>query len=229
MSILYFLEVQSNRDDCPTLSKNDLDNLIACSRSLPNLKALNFFTPEEGGHDPFLKDANPPLLVIQAVLFNEECLTKILVSSELLALIEQLLILPVDGLRVLQEAMLLDPFMSSDTRAGLADVSYLVNYTRPAEDEAAFLQYYRDHHPAILMNFPDIRRVELGLPIAWTPTASIEQANRMLYCEVSFDCVESLNTALNSDVRAELRKDYECFPPFSGAVTHFAMHRQTLI
>ena len=229
MSILYFLEIHSNSDNNNALSEDVIKSISVLSKKLPNLAGLNLFTPEEGGHDPFLKDANPPLLVIQAVICNEECLTKILVSSELLALIEQLLILPVDGLRVLQEAMLLDPFMSSDTRAGLADVSYLVNYTRPAEDEAAFLQYYRDHHPAILMKFPDIRRVELGLPIAWTPTASIEQANRMLHCEVSFDCVESLNTALNSDVRAELRKDYECFPPFSGAVTHFAMHRQTLI
>jgi hypothetical protein len=229
MSIIYFLEVHSTHDDNMALSSSLLDELKLSLRTLPNLIELLMFTPEEGGDDPFLKDKHPPLLVVQA-MFNEiNLLEKTLNSAEFQKLQNQISALPIKNLRLIQEAMQMESFLASETKNGLADLSYLVSYQGPAENETEFLQYYRDHHPQILMHFPDVRRVELGLPVKWTPAADIEHANRLLYCEVSFDSMSLLNTALNSPMRAELRKDFECFPPFSGAVTHFPMHRQSIL
>jgi uncharacterized protein (TIGR02118 family) len=227
MTIIYLLEIHG--EDKGSLINEHLPSLVTSLEKLPGLTGLLMFTQAGGGHDPFLKDENPPLLVFQARFNNKKSLHNALSSSESKDSREQLLALPVNGLRVLQEAMLFEPFLSSDTGSGSADLSYLVNYQRPAENETEFLQYYRDHHPAILMEFPDIKRVELGIPIDWTATDGIERADRMLYCEVSFDNIEKLNVALGSDIRKELRKDYDCFPPFSGEVTHFPMHRKVIL
>lgn len=226
MSLLFFLEVRS--DQPVRLSDTDLSNISVRARTLPTLLGLRLFTPLEGGHDPFLKDEHPPGLVILAEVNGKDCLGKLLNSTELEKLIAMLGKLG-DSIELTQEAMSLDPYQSNETKPGQADVSYLVNYQRPAEDENTFLEYYRTHHPQILLKFPAIRRVELGLPIEWSPHPEIHHANRMLYCEVSFDSLDALNNSLQSETRAELRKDYEHFPPFSGSVTHFAMQRREIL
>ncbi|MBT7950180.1 MAG: EthD family reductase [Gammaproteobacteria bacterium] len=229
MSIIYLLEIHRDDKSVSSLSNEQVSKLVSSLTKLPGLSGLLMFIQAEGGHDPVLKDENPPLLVFQALFNDKESLHKALSSSEFEDPREQLLALSANGIRVLQEAMLFEPYLSSATENGLADLSYLVNYQRPAENETEFLQYYRAHHPAILKEFPDIRRVELGTPIDWKSAAGIERADRMLYCEVSFDNIEKLNVALDSEKRKELRKDYDCFPPFSGEVTHFPMHRKVII
>ena len=45
----------------------------------------------------------------------------------------------------------------------------------------------------------------------------------MLICDVSFDTFDALNASLLSDVRKELREDYQQFPPFTGDPVHSAM------
>ena len=231
MTILYLLEVHSTRmqeTTTPSLAQN-LDSIAGISKNLPGIQKLNLLVPAEGGHDPFLKDEGPPVLVLQLQTEPVSSLNKILESTGFRHLLDTINDTSTSTVTLVQEAFTLDPYKSCESYEGHADISYLVNYQRPAEDEATFLKYYREHHPAILLDFPGLRRLELGLPIDWTPAIDIERADRMLYCEVSFDSVEALNIALDSEVRAVLRKDYECFPPFSGEVTHFAMHRHTYL
>lgn len=229
MSVLYFLEVQDPGKQDQSVPAEIIDKLAAVAKTLPHCRGLTVFTPVAGSDDPFLKDEHPPVLVIQALFDKVDDLQEGLVSTQFGALLELLATMPLTRFELVQEAMLLDPFLSSATRPGFADLSYLVNYTRPAENEAEFLQYYRQHHPAILMSFPHIRRVELGLPLDWQAAGQIRRADRLLYCEVSFDSILHLNESLNSPVRAELRRDYACFPPFTGPVTHFAMQRQVIL
>ena len=50
----------------------------------------------------------------------------------------------------------------------------------------------------------------------------------MLGNEVVFDSLAALNAALASEMRHELRRDYQGFPPFSGPVSHHAMLRERL-
>jgi len=229
MTIIYFLEVQSTSDDHADLPENFINELSEKLARLPKLSELYLFTPVDGGHDPFLKDKYPPRLVVQA-LFNEvEQLALALASMEFKIVRDQLSNLVKKEGRLVQEAMELESFLSSETKKGMADISYLVNYQRPAEDEASFLKYYREHHPALLLKFPGIRRMELGYPIDWRVDEFATHADRMLFCEVSFDSIEELNESLNSEIRKELRADYECFPSFSGAVTHFSMLRQSIL
>ena len=231
MTILYLLEVHNGHGESANAldSGEDLNTIAAAAKELPGVQKLNLLVPTEGGHDPFLKDEGPPVLVVQLQTENQGMLDSMLGSAEFSQLLKAIGDASTTSIKLLQEVFMLDPYKSCTSSSGHADISYLVNYQRPAEDEAIFLKYYREHHPAILLDFPELRRLELGLPIDWTPAADIERADRMLYCEVSFDSIDALNTALNSEVRAVLRKDYECFPPFSGAVTHFAMRRHTYL
>jgi hypothetical protein len=228
MSYLYLLELHGS-DDNSLIAPDDILRLESSFKNLPMLTNLFSFTQADGGHDPVLKDEHPPLLVFIAMFNDKDALHHVISSSEFKTACKMLTSLDVTGLRLLQEVMLFEPFLSSETLTGKADLSYLVNYQGPAENETEFLQYYRDHHPAILMEFPKIRRVELGTPTQWSPSNDIERANRMLYCEVSFDSIDKLNNALGSEKRIELRKDYDCFPPFSGEVTHFPMHRKVIV
>lgn len=228
MSYLYLIEIHSSEDKA-LISTEDIQRLESGFKTLPGLANLYSFTQADGGYDPVLKDEHPPLLVLLAMFDDKDTLHHAISSAEYNSACEILMSLKVTGLRLLQEALLFEPFLSSETLNGKADLSYLVNYQGPAENESEFLQYYRAHHPAILMEFPDIRRVELGTPVEWSASNNIECAKRMLYCEVSFDSIDKLNNALGSEKRLELRKDYECFPPFSGEVTHFPMHRKVII
>ncbi|NKB36818.1 MAG: EthD family reductase [Gammaproteobacteria bacterium] len=229
MSIFYLLEIRTNDNEGESPFPEHLEEIAVKAKQIPNLKGLNLFTPADGGHDPFLKDDGPPKLVLQLKTEDDNDLNGMLESDELINLLETVASLSPASIQIEQVALLMDPYKSCDSSKGKADISYLVNYQGPAEDETVFLKYYRENHPAILLDFPGIRRLELGLPIDWQPVANINRAERMLYCEVSFDSIEELNNALNSEVRAVLRKDYECFPPFSGLVTHFAMHRHTYL
>jgi uncharacterized protein (TIGR02118 family) len=229
VTIIFLLELHSDNKKPDPVSDENISALKSTLVNLPEASELFLFSRAEGGHDPFLKDEYPPLLVMLAKYQGIDSLQKSIASAEFELICNQLISLPHEGLYLLQEALQLEAYLSCATREKHAELSYLVNYQRPADNETEFLQYYRDHHPDILLNFPNIRRVELGTPIEWTPAKNIEVANRMLYCEVSFDDINMLNQALNSNVRKELRKDYELFPPFSGAVTHFPMHRQVIV
>lgn len=103
-----------------------------------------------------------------------------------------------------------------------------MRYHRPAEDEAAFLRHYLDHHPPILGRLPGVRNVLCYLSLDWFPPAGAVSSDVMLGNEVVFDSLADLDAALNSPVRDELRADYIALPAFSGPVTHHAMARRAL-
>ncbi len=104
-------------------------------------------------------------------------------------------------------------------------VTYLVAYQRPADNEAAFIEYYCTNHPPIMAELPEIRRLEIYTPVDWSNPLALERADHMLMCDVSFDDVDALTAALHSDVRHRLREDYNTFPSFTGRVGHYPMRR----
>ena len=71
-------------------------------------------------------------------------------------------------------------------------VSYLVEYCRPAEDEAAFIEYYCANHPPIMAALPKIRRLEIYTPVDWSNPLALERADHMLMCDTSFDDTDAL-------------------------------------
>src|SRR5438105_4791119 len=45
--------------------------------------------------------------------------------------------------------------------------TYLVAYEGPADDEAAWLGHYLEHHPALMAKLPGIRELEIYAPLEW--------------------------------------------------------------
>lgn len=231
MSIGYFLELHGATKSASAgssgFSAQQLQPLCDRLQRLPALQSIDLFTPEPA-HDPLLDDGHGPLLVLQIRLADQQALAQMLDSAAFEQALSALHALPVNDGGVLQEALKLESYPVAETTGQPGTLSYLVNYQRPAVDELAFLDYYRAHHPPIMQRFSGLRRLELGLPIGWCPPAEISRADRMLFCEVSFDNLVTLNAALASAVRRELRRDYVKFPAFSGRVSHYAMRRQRL-
>ena len=77
-----------------------------------------------------------------------------------------------------------------------ASVSYFVRYEGRAENQAAFLSHYRDHH---------------------VPPDSFA-----LLAQMVFATQDDLDRALRSEARAIARDDFGSFPPFHGLVFHQA-------
>jgi uncharacterized protein (TIGR02118 family) len=234
MSIAYFLELsgQPQLSTQPAgsagLPTQQLQSLIIQLQQLPAVQCIDLFTPQ-AAHDPLLDDGLGPLLVLQMRVSDQQALAQLLASEALRQVLSVLRALPVTNSALLQEALKLERYDVPEDSGQPGALSYLVNYQRPAADEPAFLDYYRRHHPPIMRRFAGLRSLELGLPLGWCPLTDISWADRMLFCDVSFDNSAALNAALASSVRRELRRDFEKFPPFSGSVTHYAMRRQRLL
>lgn len=199
----------------------------AALRALPGARLVLLHTPMPS-HDPFLADKDPPLLLVQVKFDTTEAAEAALGSEARRRIRDDFDGMPVKDGRVVHETLLAEPYATANAAPSAivtAPVSYFVHYRRSAEDEAAFLAYYRGHHPAIMGDFPGVRSLVLYLPMAWRDPLKIADADHMLVCQVAFDSVEALNAALASDVRKRLREDYHHFPPFAGPVTHYAMLR----
>jgi uncharacterized protein (TIGR02118 family) len=228
MSIAYFQELSGQTAAAAAgFSRRQLQPLLARLQLLPAIQCIDLFTPQ-ASVDPFLDDGSGPLLIIQIRLPDQQALAQMLASPALQQVTDILAALPVSAATLVQEALKLESYELPESSGQPGAVSYLVNSQRPAADELAFLDYYRAHHPPIMSRFAGLRSLELGLPLGWCPLPAVTWAGRMLFCEVSFDSIEALNAALASTVRAELRKDFEKFPSFSGTVTHYAMRRRRL-
>ncbi len=113
---------------------------------------------------------------------------------------------------------------SSDARPRAAAMSFMVQYFGPTENDQAFAAHYAANHPPILAGFPGIRNVFCYVPVAWD-NPGFPQSGVIVGNEVVFDDVRALNTALRSDVLADLRADSAGFPSF-GHSTHHAMRRR---
>jgi uncharacterized protein (TIGR02118 family) len=203
----------------------------AALKALPGARSVLLHTPLPS-HDPFLADKDPPLLLVQVKFDSAAAAEAALASDARRRIADDFGGLPVKGGRVVHETLLVEPYATATaapSQVVTAPVSYFVHYTRSAEDERAFLDYYRGHHPAIMAQFPGVRSLVLYLPMAWRNQLPLADADHMLVCQVAFDSVEALNGALASDVRKRLREDYHHFPRFAGPVTHYAMLRDPVL
>lgn len=107
-----------------------------------------------------------------------------------------------------------------------AEMSFMVRYFGPSENDEAFAAHYAASHPPIMARFPGIRNVFCYVPVAWE-NPGFHPSPVIVGNEVVFDNVAALNAALRSDVLAELRADSKGFAPFAYN-THHAMRRRTV-
>lgn len=203
-----------------------LDRHVPLLLSFPRLRRLEVFTPARA-RDPLLSEDGGPVLVTQMTFDTLADLeAAVLSDARMTARGDMANFPPFDG-RVRHQAMLCEPFALADGSDD-APIVYHVQYHRPAPDEAAFVAYYRAHHPPILAQFPGIRTVAVYTPLDWNDAPFVIRNDLMLINEVAFDSTEALSAALSSDVRLRAREDYHRFPRFDGPVSHTPMFRHVV-
>jgi uncharacterized protein (TIGR02118 family) len=102
-------------------------------------------------------------------------------------------------------------------------VAYLVVYEGKPADPEAFLRYYIEKHVPIVWTFPKIRNVEVQ--------RGVDGGDFFMITRLTFDSIEDLRMATQSEERERAREDMKNFPPFSGCVRRQAvelleMHRE---
>ncbi|WP_210484068.1 hypothetical protein [Microvirga antarctica] len=196
---------------------------------LPGLSAADFYIPtEQASQDPFNHEVAGPLLIVMLEFASETALRAALAEATIAS---GLATLP-PGLAatasVFERAFY--PVADDETAAPLkAPVSYVVRYHLPADDEAAFIRNYVDSHPPTQAKLPGIRAIMCYFPRPDITVLGVAAVDYLVGNEVVFDTVQDFNAAMKSPVRHELRAHFKEFPPFSGANTHFLMHRRRLL
>ena len=160
--------------------------------------------------DPYLDDGAPPAHVAQ--LYFESVAALEAAAARVRA--------PADG-----EAMQVHSFGVPEPwqRVPPRYCTYLVAYEGPAENEAAWLAYYLEHHPPLMSRLPRIRELEIYTPIEWRCPAPLRRVRHLQRNKVAFDDAAALAAALDSAVRREMRADFAGFPSYRGRVMHHAM------
>jgi uncharacterized protein (TIGR02118 family) len=162
-------------------------------------------------HDPFLREAPPPALMVQVYFPDLDAL------HAQLGILEKVL-----GHDASCEAMAVRRFPVPQPAVGRC--SYLVRYAGPADDPGAWHAHYEAHHAPLMAELPGIRELEVYAPIEWRNGGGRWKPVRSLQRnKVAFDSVQALEAALNSPVRAKMRADFAKLPAFAGEVSHYPM------
>jgi uncharacterized protein (TIGR02118 family) len=165
--------------------------------------------------DPFLDDGRAPQPVMQ--LYFESVAALEAAAADVRG---------VDGAEAMQVHRF--PLPEPWPRPPERYCTYLVAYEGPADNEAAWLAHYLEHHPPLMARLPGIRELEIYTPLEWRCPAHPRRVRHLQRNKVAFDSAAALAAALDSPVRAEMRADFARFPPYRGRVSHHAMTTQVL-
>ena len=94
-------------------------------------------------------------------------------------------------------------------------VAFLVIYEGEPEDPEVFLRYYVEKHVPLVWRFPKIRRIELE--------RGVDGGDFFMIARLTFDTMEDLRVAINSEERERARDDMQNFPPCEGTVRRQAV------
>ena len=101
--------------------------------------------------------------------------------------------------------------------------TYLVSYEGEATDFNAWLTHYITHHPPLMAELPGLRELEIYTRVDYRSGLALPRSTAMQRNKVVFDDPLALSNALASPVRAQMRRDFDCFPPYSGSTPHYPM------
>ncbi len=107
--------------------------------------------------------------------------------------------------------------------------SYFVFYDGHSDEPQRFVERYRMIHVPILRTWPGINSIHLHTPVPWTDPSPVRPTGLTMAAQMTFEDVDALQTALQSDARAQARADFQRFPPFHGTVYHQAMRTERLL
>ncbi len=199
-------------------------------RTLPvldGLLSLDAYVPAaEASRDPYNQGETAPLLILIADFESEQALQQ---AMQGLAIGDLMVGLP-QGVAVTVSAFRREfyPISDGSVRPLEAPVSYVVRYTRPAEDEAEFIRVYVETHPTTQARLPGIRAIMCYFPLHHLTARDWPAIDYMIGNEVVFDSAGDFNAAMQSPARQELRAHFHEFPAFSGETSHHLMQRKRL-
>lgn len=191
------------------------------------LLSLDAYVPAaEASRDPYNQGETAPLLILVADFESEQTLRQVMEGA---AIRDLLAGLP-DGVAVTVSALRRQfyPIGDGSIRPLEAPVSYVVRYTRPAEDEAEFTRVYVETHPTTQAWLPGIRAIMCYFPLHHLAAPGWPAVDYLIGNEVVFDGASDFNAAMQSPARQELRAHFHEFPAFSGETSHHLMQRRRL-
>ncbi len=86
-------------------------------------------------------------------------------------------------------------------------VTYFVRYRGVPQPQEEFVDYYREQHARILLEWPGIRALVLHMPTPWHDPFPVEDDATDFLAEMTFANAQALAAALKSKARAEARAD----------------------
>ena len=180
--------------------------------------------------DPFLDDGKAPMRVVQVYFDSVAALEAAALEARAAADAEAMHVHRFSVPETWQQAMQVHrfPVPKPWEQAPRRYCTYLVGYEGPADDEAAWLAYYLEHHPPLMAKLPGIRELEIYTPLEWRCPCHLRRVRHLQRNKVAFDSAAALAAALDSPVRREMRADFARFPPYRGRVTHYAMSSEVL-
>lgn len=202
-------------------------------RATPGLAEARVHLPGHA-HDPMLHDGLPPPLALQLYFSSIEALESAMApDGHLQGLAGQAAVKALGAAPASQQAMLVRRFTAAGgevrTRLPQPHCTYQVTYAGPAQDSNAWLWHYLSGHAPLMARLPGVRQVEVCTRIDWCGFLPWPRADHLQRNQVVFDDEASLDAALQSPLRAEMREHFMRMPPFSGSVTHFPMQSLQLI
>jgi hypothetical protein len=214
----------------PALGTTALDSLAAQVARVPGLHGGLVFSPLAGIADhPFSGDEPAPALALQLHFATIEALENAAAEGGALG---RLLDAVPGGSVPTHQAMLRRRYPVPDatlqTAPGQLPCTFLVKYPGPASDLNAWNGHYNRHHPPIMARFPGIRAVEIYTRIDWVTGLAWPREDYMQRNKVMFDSPAALSHALASPVLADMRADFNSFPPFTGGNVHYAMETRAV-
>jgi uncharacterized protein (TIGR02118 family) len=195
-------------------------------KAFPGLRSLAVMTPL-AYDDPHLGSEAGPFLVAHMTFDDIASLERAAMSDERLAARADVANFPPFEGRATYQAMR-DEYRAlgaAPATRSRASICYFVQYRRPADDEAAFVDFYRRSHVPLLAEFPGIRELAVFTPVDWRDRPFVTRADLLLANLTAFDSEADFRAALASDARRRVREDFARFPRFTGRCFHTAMRR----
>ena len=223
MTFSYFITATNEHDPHARVSAAHCGCIEEAIRATPDLLKAELYAPAQitTYHD----DGHSPLLALRLEFANIEALeSQVAEGGHLWQLAQSDDWLTTDASLVTHQAMLTRSFLPlTRTIAKPALCSYLVHYPGPAEDFNEWLSYYITHHPQIMLDYPNVRQINVFTRVDWCDSMPWTRVNYMQRNMLSFPSSQLLAEALSSPVRARMREDNGRFPAFSGRACHYPM------
>ncbi|AUT45351.1 ethyl tert-butyl ether degradation protein EthD [Achromobacter sp. AONIH1] len=214
MDVVMFLTCRAGR-----LAGDALVRRLAASASaIPGLREALLHEPASAS-DPCLETEAPPTLVAELHFDNLLALEAAATARGALARWLDPRVDPWLG----QADISHQAMMSRRYAAAPGGCTYLVAYHGHAQDHDAWLGHYLDRHVPLMLRLPGLRALEVCTRLDWRGGLRWPREDAVQRNKVVFDDASALDAALRSDVRMEMRRDFEASPIFHGGNVHYPM------